>query len=290
MVCDDHERYFASTNMRTEQLSLFEQYRFGDPSLTDEQVVEAISRQVLDDADARPPVDVEMLASVCGIAKVEHHVQVPAGMLFERDGYLVASIRAGDGLERGRFTVLHEGGHTFQPGYRRATQHRCFGQKTREEYLSDVAAAEMLLPRNFFVADLAHAGSDLEAVGLLAFDYLASIQATALRLVALSREPIALLVFKMAHKPRESGRESVCAPKLRLQWSSTTGPWPFIRNDKSVDARSAVGRAWEGEVVNELAVIDEVFGSAPGPLSVDARRYGDSVLALVRRPGRRPRR
>ncbi len=287
-MCDNHECPFASTNMRTKQLSLFEQYRFGDPSLTDEQVVEAIGRQVLDDADASPPVDVEVLASVCGIAKVEHRLQIPAGMLFERDGRLVASIRASDGLERGRFTVLHEGGHTFQPGYRRAIQHRCFGQKTHEEYLCDIAAAEMLLPREFFAVDLAEVGFDLAGVGLLAPAYLASIQATALRLVALSHEPVALLVFKLTHKPRERGRESACPPKLRLQWSSATGPWPFIPKDKSIDVRSVIGRAWEGEVVNELAVIDEVFKDALGPVNVDARRYGDSVLALVRRPsGRR---
>lgn len=272
--------------MRSDQLSLFEQYRFGDPSLTDEQVVEAISRQILDDADASPPVDVEVLASVCGIVKVEHRIQVPAGMLFERDGQLVASIRAGDGLERGRFTLLHEGGHTFQPGYRRATQHRCFGQRTHEEHLCDVAAAEMLLPRDFFIADIAEAGHDLEGVGALAPAYLASIQATALRVVALSAAPVALLVFKMAHKPSERGRETVCSPKLRLQWCSSTGRWPYIRTDKSVSARSAVGRAWEGEVVNELADLDDIFATALGPVWIDARRYGDTVLALVRRAER----
>lgn len=286
-MCDNHERPFAITNVRTQQLSLFEQFRFGDPSLTDEQVVEAISRQILADADASPPVDVEVLASVCGIAKVEHREQLPAGMLFERDGRLVASIRAGDGLERGRFTVLHEGGHTFQPGYRRTTQYRCLGQKTHEEHLCDVAAAEMLLPRESVIPDLALAGHDLEGVSLVASAYLASIQATALRLVALSREPVAVLIFKMAHKPRERGRESDCPPKLRLQWSSITGSWPYIRKDKSVHARSAIARAWEGEVVTELADVDEVFGTALGPLTIDARRYGDSVLALVRRPARR---
>lgn len=274
--------------MRTAQLSLFEQYRFSDPSLTDEQVVAAISAQVLLDADAMPPVDAEMLASVCGIEHVEHRLQIPAGMLFERDGRLVASIRVTDGLERGRFTLLHEGGHTFQPGYLRVTQHRCFGQQTREEHLCDVAAAEMLLPRCFFLPDVEEAGDGLEAVGLLASAYISSIQATALRVVTLSREPVALLVFKMAHKPSERGRESVYTPRLRLQWSATAGAWPFIRRDKSVSVRSAIGRAWDGELVRELATLDELFSPAPGPVRVDARRYGDTLLALVR-PARRRR-
>lgn len=268
--------------MKIRQLSLFEQYRFGDPSLTDEEVIEAIGRQILDDADAAPPVNVEVVASVCGIAEVEYRPQVPSGMLFERNGKLVASVRATDGLERGRFTVLHEGGHTFQPDYRRAAQYRCLGQKTREEHLCDVAAAEMLLPRRHFKRDLADAGATLEGVGLLADAYVASIQATCLRLVTLSTERIALLVFKHAHKPTELGREASCAPKLRLQWSSINGSWPYVRKDKSVAHTSPIARAWEGERVDERTDIDELFGDPLGPVWVDARRYGDSVLALVR--------
>lgn len=272
-----------SRTAATAQLSLFEQYRFGDPSLSDEQVVEAICRQILEDADASPPVAVDILASVCGITDIEYRPQLPAGMLFERDGKLVASVRATDGLERTRFTVLHEGGHTFQPGYRRATQHRCFGQRTHDEHLCDVAAAEMLLPRDYFVADLAAAGATLEGVGDLARAYVASIQATALRLVSLSPNPLALLVFKYAHKPKERGRETICAPKLRLQWSSTRGSWPYIRTDKSAAPGTPFARAWEGEAVDELTEIDDFFGNPLGLAWVQARRYGDSVLALVQR-------
>lgn len=269
--------------MNTEQLSLFEQYTFGDPSLTDEQVVGRICRQILADAEASPPVDVDVLASVCGIAEVRHQVQIPAGMLFEQDGRLIASVRVGDGLERGRFTVLHEGGHTFQRGFRRTTQYRCLGQKNREEHLCDVAAAELLLPRPYFLADLAVAGAHLEGVGHLSDTYVASIQATALRLVTLSSSPLALLVFRYARKPTERGHEATCPPKLRLQWSATNGPWPYILKDKSVSSNSPIGRAWEGEVVTERGELDELFGSSPGALVVDAQRYGDSVLALIRR-------
>jgi hypothetical protein len=268
--------------MKTSQLSLFEQYRCGDPSLTDEQVVEAICRQILDDADAAPPVDVEVLASVCGIADVEYRPQLPAGMLFERGGKLIASVRASDGLERIRFTVLHEGGHTFQPGFRRATQYRCLGQKTHEEHLCDVAAAEMLLPRQHFAADLAEAGATLEGVGQLAGAYISSVQATAVRLITLSTSRVLLLVFKYAHKPSERGHEAGCPPKLRLQWSAVNGRWPYICKDKSVSPSSPIARAWEGELVDEVADIDELFGDSPGRVRVDARRYGDSVLALVR--------
>ncbi|UUY01583.1 ImmA/IrrE family metallo-endopeptidase [Svornostia abyssi] len=268
--------------MHTRQLSLFEQYRFGDPTLTDEQVVEAIARQILEDADAKPPVDVEVLASACGINEIEQRQAGPAGMLFRRGGVLVASIHAGDGLERGRFTVLHEGGHTFLEDFLRTIQYRCAGQRTREEYLCDVAAAEMLLPREFFVPDLKQAGVGLQGVEDLAQHYVASHQSTALRVVALTEGTVALLVFKVAHKPSERGRENNCEPRLRLQWSSTTGSWPFVRRHKSADTGSAVERAWQGEWVSETALVDEFFGESLGPMNVDARRYGDTVLVLVR--------
>lgn len=268
--------------MRTRQLSLFEQYRYADPNLSDEQVVQAIARQILEDADAQPPVDVDVLASVCGIATIEHRLSGPAGMLFRRDGSLVASIRAADGLERGRFTVLHEGGHTFLVDFLRGVALRCGGPTTREEQLCDVAAAEMLLPREFFVPDLLQLGISLQTVEDLADRYVASIQATALRLVALTDKRVALLAFKERRKPTEQGRESSCAPKLRLQWSATSGQWPYLRRHKSVEPQSPVGRAWQGEHVSEIAAIDEVLGHRIGPLQLDARRYGDTVLALAR--------
>jgi hypothetical protein len=275
--------------MRTRQLSLFEQYRYGDPSLSDEQVVEAIACQILEDADAEPPVDVNVLASVCGIATIEHRLFGPAGMLFRRDGGLVASIRAADGLERGRFSVLHEGGHTFLVDFLRGIALRCDGPSTREEQLCDLAAAEMLLPREFFVPDLLQAGMSLQGVEHLAERYVASNQATALRLVALTHRRVAVLAFKERHKPTERGRESSCAPKLRLQWSASKGSWPYLRRHKSVELQSPIGRAWLGEYVSEPATIDEVLGHRVGPLQLDARRYGDTVLALVR-PHVRPRR
>ena len=189
--------------MRTRQLSLFEQYRFGDPTLTDEQVVEAIGRQILDDADARPPVDVDVLASACGISEIEHHLNQPPGCSSsERADWLPAFMLAMPSNSwalhrppRGRTHLLE--------GFLLTIQYRCAGQRTREEHLCDVAAAEMLLPREFFVPDLKQADVGLQGIEDLAQSYIASNQATAMRVIALSESAVALLVFKVAHKPSE---------------------------------------------------------------------------------------
>jgi len=265
------------------QLSLFEQFRLSDPASSDEDVVVAICEQLTEEADATPPVNVELLASLCGIADVEYRLQPWAGSLFQRDGVLVASIRATDGVERQRFTVLHEGGHTLLPGFRRRTQHRCKGPKTREEQLCDVAAAELLLPRRSFRDDLAECGLHLAGVEDLALEYGASRQATALRAVALADKPVMLLALHYAHKPAERGREDQCQRRLRVDWSARHGDWPYPLRHKSVSPASVFARAWEHELVDEIATIDDVLAAPAGPVRVSARRYGDRVLALIRR-------
>ena len=67
----------------------------------------------------------------------------------------------------------------------------------------------------------------------------------------------------------------------------TAGPWPFARRHKSVEVGSPLARAWEGEYVEEAIDVDELFAEPVGRVTVSARRYGDKVLALARRPRRR---
>jgi Zn-dependent peptidase ImmA (M78 family) len=111
---------------------------------------------------------------------VEYRNDGPPGMLVCRDGMWVVSVLAGDGLERQRFTIAHEGGHTFQPDFKRGGLFlRCKGQGTRTEQLCDIAAAELLLPRRWFNRDVSDAGHGLDAVEAVAAGHVASVEATA---------------------------------------------------------------------------------------------------------------
>jgi hypothetical protein len=269
-------------------LSLYEEFSSANPTLSDESVVRAICDSLLDEAEEEPPVAVGLLASLCGIVEVEQRPDGPAGMLIHTPRGWVASVLADDGPERQRFTILHEGGHTLMPDFKRVRRyHRCKGARTREEQLCDVAAAELLLPRRFFVPDLADVAAGLDGVESLSITYEASIQATALRAVDLASGPSALIVLSFGHKPAERGREDRCEPRLRLAWAHTAGPWPFARRHKSVEVGSPLARAWEGEYVEEAIDVDELFAEPVGRVTVSARRYGDKVLALARRPRRR---
>ncbi|HEY7830656.1 MAG TPA: ImmA/IrrE family metallo-endopeptidase [Solirubrobacteraceae bacterium] len=269
--------------MENHQLSLFEQLSQVEPALTDEAIVRRLCEDLLDQSATVPPVPVELLASMRGIARVEQRLQPWSGVLAPtRDGFVVG-VRALDGIERQRFTILHEVGHTLLPGFADTRQYRCSGPKTREEQLCDIAASELLLPRRFFVRDLLHAAPGLAGIETLAGSYEASIEATALRAVDLQRDAAMLLVFRVAHKPSERGHEDECEPKLRMSWSHGRGDWPYMRQHKSVSDGSPIQRAHEGELVDEVGTLGDLASTESGPVRISARRYGSGgrVLALL---------
>ena len=67
---------FVATNG---SLSVFEQVQAANPGLTTSKIIQWICERLLDEAEAKPPVNVEMLASLCGIASVERRFSGPAG-------------------------------------------------------------------------------------------------------------------------------------------------------------------------------------------------------------------
>lgn len=265
--------------------SLFDTLTAANPGLNERAVIRLACEQLLSDAEAEPPIPVERVASLRGIVDIEEADVPYAGMLSPRGPNFVVTVRSSDGYERQRFTICHETGHTLFPGFAER-QFRCNGQKTLLEQRCDIAAAELLLPHRFFEADLAAGGFHLSTTEALAKHYHASIEASALRVVDLSKEPAMLLVFRERHKPSERGREHLCEPRLRLDYAHHHGDWPYMRRHKSVAPESAFGRAHSGELVAEISGLDELCSEPLGPVEVHARRYGvdGRVLALVRRP------
>jgi Zn-dependent peptidase ImmA (M78 family) len=286
-----------NANSNPNQLSIFEQQKLLDPSLSDRQAVLAICERLLKEADAAPPVNVELLASLRGIVRIEEHEQEYAGMLIHQPEGMVAHIRASDALARQRFTILHEAGHTLLPGYGQASQYRCGGPRSWEEQLSDLAAGELLFPRNEFSADLARAGLGMASAEALAARYGASVEASAVREVDVWPDDVLMLVLKIANKPSEMVADTQPVPKLRLAWSYGKGDWPFVRQHKSVNEDSVFVRAHKGELIEETSELGELARESVGPVRVSAKRYGPHgrVLALIskcsatRAQGRRAR-
>lgn len=259
------------------QLSLFEDSQRLRPWLRrDQDHVIAVAADVLDDLGVMPPVDPAMILSYLGVSRVEP-ADIPwSGYLFAEDGELIVKVRHTDSWPRQRFSMLHEAGHTFLPGFDRAPRFRCdpgLGQRegrSRPETLSDIAASELLFPRDTFTADLSGRPT-FDLVEDLAEKYRASITATALRVVSLAPVDSMLVVLDWATKPSQGNDETV-ESALRVQWTAPRGRWPFVPHHKSASPHGPLVRALAGEAVEEAATLRDLCGTDER-LHLSARRY-----------------
>lgn len=276
-----------------QQLSLLELHRLRDPSASDVAHVERIASEVIAELGERPPVSLEVVASYRDIAEIRLEDDLPfAGSLTPGPDRLVVRLRASDTPERRRFSGFHEVGHTFQPGYREVRNFRCDsgpGTLVRDpvESLADVAGAELLMPRSFFVADVLDADFGMDTVVALASAYEASIEATALRYVQLRPEPTLLIVLAPGVRKSERG-DPDAVPELRVVYSRGRGAWPFVPRNKSAERGGPLHRAHLGELVDEMATLSDLELEGPA-VRISARPVGyrtptgglrDRVLAL----------
>lgn len=280
------------------QLSLLDRARLADPGRTDAAHIEQIAADTIAELEERPPVDLEVVASYRGIRDIHIQPLPVAGSLTPEPDGLVMRLRADDAPRRRRFTGFHEVGHTFQPGYQEMQNLRCPSPRTRTvpaedpEALSDLAAAELLLPGAFFAADLAATPFGLDGVIELANTYEASVAATGLRLVRFWPEPTLLLTLEPGVRKSER-HDPTATAKLRVRSSASSGPWPFVPRNKSAAVGGPLHRALLGEVVEESSTLADLVVDSGPPVQLSARvfpyrdQYGrscDRVLALYRRP------
>src|SRR4051794_17916060 len=125
------------------QLSLLEQARLEAPELSDRERVAALAGELIEQLEARPPIDLEMIASWQGVEKIELDDIPWAGCLINDGGHVLMKLRRADSRRRRRFTGFHEIGHTFCPGFRLEPQYRCnppvSATKATIEGLCDIA-------------------------------------------------------------------------------------------------------------------------------------------------------
>src|SRR6266536_1577881 len=247
------------------QLSLLEQARLEIPTASDAERVAILAQRVIAELDAKPPIDLEMVASWQGVDKIDV-ADIPwAGCLINDGGRILMQLRRGDSRRRRRFTGFHEIGHTFCPGFRLEAQFRCNPPTPTTspiEVLCDVVA----------VAD----------------DYDGSLESAGHRFVSLWPEETLMLVLEPGVRREEEGTNA--EPKLRVRSVHAKGDWPYIPRNKSVEPEHPLGRALLGELVDERGQLDGLCSSGP-QVDVSARlipyaRDGeqiDRVLALYRR-------
>jgi hypothetical protein len=258
------------------QLSLLDEHRLRFPSCTDAEHVERIAAETIDFLGEEPPVRLDVVASFRDVADIRLVPMRSAGSLTPEPGGLVMRLRAGDGARRLRLTGFHEIGHTFQPGYRLVPHERCGYPSARRatndpEALADVAAAELLLPRAFFISD-ARAGSfGVDALSELADGYDASLHATAYRFVRFWPEDTLLVLLEPGLRKEEQGRHDA-TEKLRVRSVSWSGDqWPWVPRNKSAAADGPLVRALAGEVVHERTTLADLGVDDDRPLELSAQ-------------------
>jgi hypothetical protein len=265
-------------NFSERLLSDLELARAQFPGVNDAALVVRFASQTLDELGLEPPIDPRMVASYRGIARIVEVADLPyAGCLTPDEGEVIAKIRAGDSPRRRRFTAFHEIKHSYLPGFR-VSQFRCdpdspaprsgtHGESV--EYLADLGASELLLPRRHFQADLDGNGLDLDLVLALSDRYDASLEATAIRTVELAGEDALLISLALGARPSEPDAE----PALRVRWSRAHGSWPYVPRHKSVTSDSPFGRALLGEVVEECVNVDGLTREPINNVHVSARLF-----------------
>jgi hypothetical protein len=103
-----------------------------------------------------------------------------------------------------RFTVAHELGHYFLPGHIDAileeggmhTSEMSFSSRNWMEKEADRFAAELLMPRSQFTPVVEKAGVGLQAIKNLSDLCITSLEATAIRYVEFTEDPVVVIVSK----------------------------------------------------------------------------------------------
>ena len=188
--------------------------------------------------EGRPPFDLEVLASLRGIAlSSERPGHSPDAELVPiAGGGVEMRVNPDQPATRRRFSVGHEISHTFLPGYDQKVQ--CRKPKGRDwadpedliEALCDAGASELLFPLPWFADDAAGLSSTAQGILSLARQYQASPEATIRRLVGLSQTPCAAAFFAWKLKPVQERK-----------FSGTRGQLCMFDIDPAADARGLRG-------------------------------------------------
>ena len=201
---------------------------------------------------------------------------------------------------RVNFSIFHEITHTFFPDCYETVRHRRLHPVNRDpdfelELLCDLGAAELLMPADFFVADLIRLGRSQSATKELTARYSTSSEAVLIRMAQMS--PVACAVVFLSEKLKPSEQRAAAtqelslglAPitaKLRVDYVRASSSFPiFIPQDKSVPTGSVAYSCTEsGEIATAVEKWDIHGFGAWTVQAVELPRIGISrrrVAALV---------
>ncbi len=271
-----------------------------------EVIVRGLAQQKLREADeilsaidpdwAPPPYDPFLLAQALGMRCKE--VDAPwltDAMIFVQDGVPTILYRSARSLVRTRSNIFHEIAHTlfpdyqYHPAYRSAGRPRLFEPEGQLEHLCDIAAAEFLMPMQFFERDLTRIGFASSSVQQLCSRYGASMEAVCLRMIESDGACCTLAPledWRNERKKRSDGyqvRVSYAAATARFRQAGAYLPPCLVLGNRScIHLASRSKKATSGEECIELGGGQrQLFRIEALPLASRPRRRGRTpVLAF----------
>jgi Zn-dependent peptidase ImmA (M78 family) len=182
-----------------------------DPRLAIRRKVEGVIDRLRLFGEPQPPFDLTLLVSLLGIRLSEdppahsEDAEIAPG----EGGCLELRLNQERPEVRRRFSVGHEIGHTFFPGYEQSVQTR--KPKKRDwsdpedvvEHLCDCAASELLFPLPWFADEVRRRARTAAALIALADDYKASREATLRRYAEIHEEAVAVVLLEWKLKPKQ---------------------------------------------------------------------------------------
>jgi hypothetical protein len=211
------------------------------------RAAQQLAQVLLDDAEiVAPPVNLHLLASFQNIRAIQEAVMPHAGRLLPDGAHYLIQVNAHHSTGKQRFTAGHEIGHTLIPSFQRHPRviqdlvTGLFEAGQEEEYLCDVAAAELLLPERLFRPRAKNLGCHLNAVIELAHAFQASREATARRLVEMNLWSCAFAIWHLSYKDSE----------LHINQQLTLGGPEWALPEKKLRVRYAVSNQLFGHYLH----------------------------------------
>lgn len=241
-----------------------------------------------------PPVSVRLLAAFAGVKRiVRMKMDADAFLVQASDGYVVG-INAAHSPERQRFSIAHELAHLFLIEQRQQRVEpiaaRCanvsVGLKTLPteskpiERFCQQAAAELLMPSEWFAREACQRPPSIGSVVFLARHFRVSVPAIVVRLGELAPWSCIFMVSKYTDRPGCAER------KLRISWFARHEDMRYyVPRHKPIPQQSSIWQAFRAGYKTQSTERLEL-GGLRGNFMVESAAFGRSkkryVLTIVR--------
>ena len=260
-----------------------------------ERIIEEYADRLRAVADQHAlPIRPDLIASCHGIRRRRGGYEFAGRRYYvEPSGQLVMDINDSDSDERQHFTEAHELIHPALPGFALEKRYRLdatidrHAENREEEYLCDLGAAALLMPRELVAHEYTVSGG-LADVERLSRDAEVSVEAAANRVVTIADEPAVLLCLVWSHKPadRVRLRKGLDVPeRLRVRYGVTAHLNLYLPKFKSCADDSLFCLAAQSpNIESDVSTLPGV--ASAGRFRIEAKCYGtgrlERVLAIAR--------